>query len=72
MSLLTHAFVIEKYGMRLNAEKLANFLEISKPALYNKISAKTCPVKTYIDGGSRWADALHVAEYLDAIRLTAV
>ena len=71
MSLLTHAFVVEKYGMRLNTTKLAEFLEITKPALYNQISARTCPVKTYVDGGSRWADAQHVAEYLSAIRETA-
>jgi len=66
MSLVTQAFIVEHYGIRLNTEQLAKVLGISKAALYNQISAGTCPVKTYLDGGKRWADYRHVAEHLDA------
>lgn len=71
MSLITQAFVVERYGLRVSAEQLAEILGISKATLYNKISAGTCPVKTYLDGGQRFADYQHVAEHLDACRLTA-
>lgn len=69
MSLITQAFIVEKYGLRLNAEKLAEVLGITKPALYNQISAGTCPVKTYIEAGKRWADYRDVsAAFADAFR----
>ena len=68
MSLFTQAFIIERYGIRLNADQLAHVLGITKGALYNQISAGTCPVKTYLDGGKRWADYRDVAAHLDACR----
>jgi hypothetical protein len=71
VSLITQAFVVERYGLRLNAEQLADVLGITKGALYNQISAGTCPVKTYVDSGKRWADYQHVAEHLDACRALA-
>lgn len=71
MSLITQAFVVDHYGLRLNAEQLADVLGITKGALYNQISAGTCPVKTYVDGGKRYADYQHVAEHLDACRAQA-
>lgn len=67
MSLVTQAFIVERYGLRLNAEQIADVLGITKPALYNQISAGSCPVRTYVDGGKRWADYRHVAEHLDAM-----
>lgn len=39
-----------------------------KGALYNQMSAGTCPVKTYMDGGKRWADYRDVAKHLDDCR----
>lgn len=71
MSLITQAFVVEHYGLRLSIEQLADVLGISKGAVYNQISAGTMPVKTYLDGGKRWADYVHVAEHLDACRAIA-
>lgn len=68
MSLLTQTLIYERYGARLNAEKLADALGITKGALYNQISAGTCPVKTYLDGGKRWADYRDVAEHFDRCR----
>lgn len=71
MSLITQAFIVERYGIRLNVDQLAQVLGITKGALYNQISAGTCPVKTYLDGGKRWADYRDVAEHLDACRQQA-
>lgn len=71
MSLITQAIVAEKYGLRLNTEQLAKVLDITKGALYNQISAGTCPIRTYLDGGKRFADYRDVAEHLDACRAQA-
>lgn len=71
MSLVSQALVFERYGARLGVEQLAEVLGVSKGALYNQFSAGTCPVKTYVDGGKRWADFRDVAAHLDAMRLLA-
>lgn len=71
MSLLTQVMVAEKYGLRLDMEQLAEVLDIKVKTLYNQVSAGTCPVKTYVDGGRRWADHRDVAVYFDAARATA-
>lgn len=71
MSLMTQAFIVERYGIRLNADQLSDALGITKAALYNQISAGSCPVKTYLDAGKRWADYRDVAEYFDRVRQTA-
>lgn len=68
MSLVTQAFIVERYGIRLSIEQLAAVLGLSKGAVYNQISAGTLPVKTYLDGGKRWADYRDVAAHLDACR----
>ncbi|WP_136419937.1 hypothetical protein [Herbaspirillum sp. ST 5-3] len=68
MSLVTQAFIVEKYGIRLKLEQLAELLGVTKGALYNQISAGTCPIKTYVDGGKRWADYRDVAKHLDECR----
>lgn len=66
MSLVTQMMVAEHYGLRLNVEQLAHILGVTKGALYNQISAGTCPVRTYLDGGKRFADYRAVADHLDA------
>ena len=71
MSLLTQAMIFERYGARTSAEKLSEALGITKAAIYNQISAGTCPVKTYLDGGKRWADYRDVAEHFDRCRALA-
>lgn len=68
MSLFTQAMIVEKYGLRLNVEQLAEVLGVTKASLYNMFSGGTCPVKTYLDGGKRWADYRDVAEHLDRCR----
>lgn len=64
-SLVTHMLVVEKYGLRLGMDQLADVLGIKKASLYNAISAQACPVATYMDQGKRWADSRSVAEHLD-------
>lgn len=71
MSLLTQAYVLDTYGPRLNSEQLAKVLGITKAALFNQISAGTCGVKTYLDGGKRWADYRDVAAFFDEVRQSA-
>ena len=71
MSLFTQALVAEKYGLRLNVEQLAEVLCISKGAVYNQMSAGEFPVKTYLDGGRRYADYRDVASHLDQCRALA-
>ena len=71
MSLVTQAFVFERYGPRLNMVQLAAVLDIQPTTLANKISAKTCSVKTYMDQGKRWADYRDVAQHFDDMRAQA-
>ena len=71
MSILTQAMIFEKYGLRLSMDQLSEVLSIKKTTLYNQVSAGTCPVKTYTDGGKRWADFRDVAEHFDSMRATA-
>jgi hypothetical protein len=68
MSIITQAFVAETYGLRLSVEKLAKVLDIAPNTIYNQVAKKTFPVKTYLDGGQRWADYRDVAAYLDECR----
>ena len=71
MSLITQAFIFEKYGPRLSTEQICELLGITKPALYNQISAGTCKLKTYMDAGKRWADYRDAAAYFDEARKLA-
>jgi excisionase family DNA binding protein len=68
MSLLTQAYLLERYGPRLSVEQIAQVLGLSKGTLYNAISAGTLPVRTYCDGGRRYADFRDVAEHIDRCR----
>lgn len=58
-------YLIETYGLRLNMEQLAHALGLSRSTVRNRISAGTLKVPTYLDG-QRWADARHVAAFLDS------
>ena len=71
MSLVTQAMIVEKYGLRLNIEQLAEVLGVTKGALHNQISAGTCSVPTYVDQGRRWADYRDVALHFDQCRKAA-
>ena len=71
MSLLTQMVLIEKYGLRVDLDRVAEILETTPPNIRRKISDNTFQIPTYIDGGKRWADIRDVAEYLDQRRQEA-
>ena len=71
MSLLTQAYLLEQYGPRLNLDQLATLLEMKKNTIYNKVAMGTFEVKTYVDGGRRFADYRDVSEHLDECRRRA-
>jgi len=68
MSLLPQLILAEKYGMRLDMQNLARELDMAKGTLMNQISAGTLGIKTYMDGGKRWADVRDVAAHYDRMR----
>lgn len=70
-SLVTQMFIAEKYGLRLDTKQIAEVLGIARASVLNKISDKTLPLKTYVDGGQRWADYRDVAEHIDNCRRSA-
>lgn len=71
MSLITQAYIVERYGLRLSVEQLAELLGMAKGSIYNQISAGTFPIPTYVDLGKRCADYRDVAAYLDECRSRA-
>lgn len=68
MSLLAQLILAEKYGMRLDMQELASELDMAKGTLMNQISGGTLGIKTYMDGGKRWADVRDVAAHYDRMR----
>ena len=71
MSILTQMVLIEKYGLRVDLDRLAVILETTPANLRRKISESTLDIPTYVDGGKRWADVRDVADYLDHLRQEA-
>ena len=71
MSLLAQMVLIEKYGLRVDLERLAEILETTPPNIRRKVSEATFDIPTYLDGGKRWADIRDVADYLDQRRQQA-
>lgn len=68
MSLLTQAYLLERYGPRLTVEQLAEALQIGKSTIHNRIGKETFEIPTYLDCNTRFADVRDVATYLDACR----
>jgi hypothetical protein len=71
MSLLTQAYLLEKYGPRLTIDQLSEVLGIAAGSIYNMVSANQLTLPTYVDGKRRWADYRDVATYLDECRARA-
>ncbi|SOE69990.1 hypothetical protein SAMN05446635_3675 [Burkholderia sp. OK233] len=65
MTLLTRAFILERFGVRLTMAQLATLLSMSEGTIRNQVSAETFPIPTYKEGASRYAPYDAVAEYLD-------
>lgn len=68
MSLLHEAIIAEKYGLRLTVGQMADALGLARNTIYNQIAQGTFRVKTYVDGGKRFADYRDLAKYLDEVR----
>jgi hypothetical protein len=68
MSLMTTAYLLEKYGPRLSVEQMAELLSSTPGAVRNAISADRFPLPTYLEGGRRWCDCRDAAEYFDRCR----
>lgn len=67
-SLLTQAYLLENFGLRLTVDQLAGVLHMARNTVYNQVAAGTFSVPTYVDGGKRFADYRDVATYLDDCR----
>ncbi len=68
MSLLHEAIIAEKYGLRLTVEQIGEALSLKPQTIYNKIAKDEFKVRTYVDGGKRFADYRDLAAYLDLCR----
>ena len=68
MSLLTQAWLLEKYGPRLTIDQLAEVLDLEPRTIYNQVSAGSLGIPTYKDGAKRFADIRDVSAYLDECR----
>ncbi|PNL00748.1 hypothetical protein I6G78_07775 [Burkholderia glumae] len=71
MSLLTRAYILEKFGPRMNLSQLAQLLQMSEGTIRNQISAETFPIPTYKEGAGRFAAYDAVADYLDQMSAEA-
>lgn len=71
MSLLTRAYILEKYGPRMTLAQLAQLLLMSEGTIRNQISAATFPIATYKEGSGRFAAYDAVADYLDEMSAQA-
>jgi hypothetical protein len=71
MSLMTQAYILEKYGPRLNAEQIAEVIGITVTALHTQRSKGVLGVRTYREGGRVWADYRDVASFFDEVRALA-
>lgn len=70
-SLITQAFIFDRYGPRLSVAELAELLKLARGTILNQISAERFPITTYVDGGQRWADYRDVAAHIDGCRTRA-
>lgn len=71
MSMLTTVYLIERYGLRLTMEQLAQVLGLAVATLHARIARGELGIPTYVDGKMRFADVRDVAEYLDIKRQEA-
>lgn len=71
MSYLAHAYLLDKYGPRLDMAGLAEVLGMAKGSVANRLYRGELGVPTYLDGGKRYCDVRDVAAYLDRMRASA-
>ena len=68
MSMLNQMYLLERYGLRLNVEQLAEVMDSTPAAIHRRISDGTLEIQTYIDSKKRYADIRDVAQYMDLKR----
>jgi len=64
--LTTRAMIVDRYGLRLSMDQVAEILNISAASVYNMLSQGEFPIRTYKEGARRFASYEAVADYLDA------
>ena len=67
MSLMTRAYLLEKYGPRLSMEQVAEVLGLHIGTLYNMVSSGDLKLRTYKESTRRFASYQAVADYLDSM-----
>jgi len=71
-SIFSQLILAEKYkGLRMDMAQLADELGRKKSTLMNQVSNETLGIRTYLDGGKRWADVRDVAAHFDRMRESA-
>jgi len=68
MSLLTQAYIIDRYGLRLTMDQLAECIGLARNTIYNQRAKGEFPIPTYLEGGTRFCDYRDVANHIDACR----
>lgn len=70
-SLMTRMYILEKYGVRLSMEQLAEVLGLHVQTVYNQVNLGELQLATYKDGGRRWVAYDAVADYVDQLSAQA-
>ena len=65
MSLTVQMYLLETYGPRLDVAQIAKALGFAEGTVRNKVSRGELPF-VYKDGGSLFANAVDVANYIDS------
>lgn len=68
MSIVHEALVFDRYGPRLTVTQLSDALGLAEQTIHNQIGKGIFRIRTYLDGGRRYADYRDVAQYLDDCR----
>lgn len=68
MTLLTTAYLLEKYGPLLTEDNVAEVLHIGARTVRNQRSLKTFPIPCSKQGGQPLWHASDVAEHVDGLR----
>jgi len=71
VSLMQQAYLLDRYGLRLSMDQLAEVMGLEKQTIMNRVSKGTLGIATYVDGKHRWADVRDVAAYFDEKRAAA-
>ncbi|MCK0508462.1 hypothetical protein [Aromatoleum anaerobium] len=70
MSLLVHAYLLEKYGPLLTVAQLSEVLHLAPGTVRNQLSARTLGIPVIRRGQIPYFHSQDVAVYLDKIRTT--